>query len=221
VKNSCVEITILKICILLSCAAGYTSVLYAQEKSGNATSDALPIAYPNVHPAEQWEVAFEAGYATKIKHNSPWNYAIAPAQIAFRSPYAFDLWRGDSGARLAVRNRMSLIGETFVRGPEDYYIGFSGAPSIELWSADQKMAVFYEIGGGAGLTNAKGVVGGQGQNFAFNWYTQLGARFQINKKLAITGSRYFMHHSNRGMTNPNPGIDVLGYNVGLVWQLGK
>jgi lipid A 3-O-deacylase len=178
-------------------------------------------AEPALHPAEQWEVAFEAGYATKIKHNSPWNYAIAPAQIAFRSPYAFDLWRGESGARLAVRNRMSLIAETFVRGPEDYYVGFSGAPSIELWSADQKMAAFYEIGGGAGLTNAKGVVGGQGQNFAFNWYTQLGARFQINKKLAITGSRYFVHHSNRGMTNPNPGIDVIGYNVGLVWQLGK
>lgn len=173
------------------------------------------------HPVEQWEVAFEAGYATKIKNNSPWNYAIAPVQIAFRSPYAFDLWRSERGARLAVRNRMSLIGETFLRGPEDYYIGFSGAPSIELWSADQKMAAFFEIGGGAGLTNSKGVPGGQGQNFAFNWYTQLGARVQLNKKLAITGSRYFVHHSNRGMTNPNPGIDVIGYNIGLVWQLGK
>lgn len=85
------------------------------------------------HPVEQWEVAFEAGYATKIKNNSPWNYAIAPVQIAFRSPYAFDLWRSEREARLAVRNRMSLIAETFLRGPEDYYIGFSGAPSIELW----------------------------------------------------------------------------------------
>jgi lipid A 3-O-deacylase len=184
-------------------------------------AQAQPSTEPALHPAEQWEVAFEAGYATKIKHNSPWNYAISPAQIAFRSPYAFDLWRGDGGARLAVRNRMSLIGETIVRGPEDYYVGFSGAPSIVLWSADQKMAAFYEIGGGAGLTNAKGVPGGQGQNFAFNWYTQLGARFQINKKLAITGSRYYVHHSNRGMTNPNPGIDVIGYNVGLVWQLAN
>lgn len=143
-----------------------------------------------VHPADQWEVDFEAGYASKIKNNSPWNYTIAPAQIAFRSP-------------------------------EDYYVGFSGAPSLELWSADQKMAAFYEIAGGAGLTNSKGVPGGQGQNFAFNWYTQLGGRIQINKKLAITASRYFVHHSNCGMTNPNPGIDVIGYNVGLVRQLGK
>ena len=97
---------ILKICVFSSVLLGSMQLSFAQEQ----------------HPADQWEVAFEAGYATKIKHNSPWNYAIAPAQIAFRSPYAFDLWRGDSGARLAVRNRMSLIGETFLRGPEDYYI---------------------------------------------------------------------------------------------------
>lgn len=107
----------LRFCTVTTTLLGAAQCSFAQDLSSIS---------PAVHPADQWEVAFEAGYATKIKHNSPWNYAIAPAQIAFRSPYAFDLWRGDSGARLAVRNRMSLIGETFLRGPEDYYIGFSG-----------------------------------------------------------------------------------------------
>ncbi len=173
------------------------------------------------HPADHWEVAAEAGYLTKIKHNSPLNYVIAPAQLAWRSPAAFDLWHGDSGARLAVRNRLAVIAETFIKGPEDYYIAFAAAPSIELWSADQKNALFYEIGGGVGLTNAKHVEGGQGQNLAFNWFAQLGVRHQISNKLAITAGRYFTHHSNRGMTNPNPGIDVIGYNIGLVWQFDK
>lgn len=173
------------------------------------------------HPADQWEVAAEVGYLTKIKHNSPLNYVIAPAQLAWRSPAAFDLWNDDSGARVAVRNRLALVAETFIKGPEDYYVGFAAAPSIELWSADKKNALFYEIGGGIGLTNAKHVEGGQGQNLAFNWFTQLGVRRQINNKLAITVGRYFTHHSNRGMTNPNPGIDVIGYNVGLVWQFDK
>lgn len=173
------------------------------------------------HPADRWEIAAEAGYLTKIKHNSPLNYVIAPAQLAWRSPAAFDLWNGDSGTRLAVRNRLAVVAETFIKGPEDYYIAFAAAPSIELWSADQKNALFYEIGGGIGLTNAKHVEGGQGQNLAFNWFTQLGVRRQINKKIAITAGRYFTHHSNRGMTNPNPGIDVIGYNVGLVWQFDK
>ena len=35
--------------------------------------------------------------------------------------------------------------------------------------------------------------------------------------MAVTGALYFTHHSNLGMTDPNPGIDVLGLNVGLVF----
>ncbi len=178
----------------------------------------LASAQAQDHPVDHWEVAAELGYLTKIKHNSPLNYVIAPAQLAWRSPAAFDLWNGDSGARLAVRNRLAVVAETIIKGPEDYYIAFAAAPSIELWSADQRNALFYEIGGGIGLTNAKQVEGGQGQNLAFNWVSQLGGRRQLNKKIAITAGRYFTHHSNRGMTNPNPGIDVIGYNVGLVWQ---
>ncbi len=173
------------------------------------------------HPADQWEIGVEVGYLTKIKHNSPLNYVIAPSQVVWRSPAAFDLWQGADGERLAVRNRLVAVGETFIKGPEDYYVGFAAAPSIELWSADKKNAIFFEIGGGIGLTNSKHVEGGQGQNLAFNWFTQLGARHQINKQWAVTAGRYFTHHSNRGMTNPNPGIDVIGYNLGLVWQFGK
>ena len=61
--------------------------------------------------------------------------------------------------------------------------------------------------------------GGQRQNLTFNWFTQLGVRNQLSKKLAVTGGLYFTHHSNLGMTKPNPGIDVLGLNFGLVWPI--
>ena len=171
------------------------------------------------HPADQWEFAVETGYLKKVKQNSPLDYRIIPAQLAWRGPAVFDLWRGEDGARLTVRNRLVIVAETFVRGPEDYYFAFAGAPTFELWSADQKTALFYEIGGGVGLVNAKNVVGGQGQNLAFSWFTQLGLRRQLSKKMAVTGGAYFTHHSNLGMTKPNPGIDVLGVNVGLVWQI--
>jgi lipid A 3-O-deacylase len=171
------------------------------------------------HPSDQWEFAVETGYLKKIKHNSPFDYRIVPTQVAWRTPALFDLWRGESGARLAVRNRMAVVAETIVKGPEDYYLAFAGSPAFELWSADQKTALFYEIGGGVGLLNSKHVEGGQGQNLAFNWFTQLGVRRQLDKKMAMTGGVYFTHHSNLGMTNPNPGIDVLGLNFGLVWQI--
>lgn len=180
---------------------------------------AATVAARAQHPAERWEFGVEAGYLAKVRHNSPLDYRIAPVQAVWRSPAMFDLWQGESGARLAVRNRIALVAERFVRGPEDYYLALAAAPSFELWAADRKTALFYEIGGGAGFVNSKGVAGGQGQDLAFNWFTQLGVRRQLTLRLALTGGVYFTHHSNLGMTNPNPGIDVLGLNTGLVWQL--
>lgn len=171
-----------------------------------------------MHPADRWEVSFEAGYLKKVRNNSPLDYVIAPTQLAWRSPALFDLWTGSSGTRLTVRNRVAVVYETYLRGGEDYYFAFAGAPTFELWSADQKSALFFEIGGGAGLTNSGNKPGGQGQDFTFNWFSQLGARYQFNKNQAVTAGGYFTHHSNLGMTDPNPGIDVLGVNLGLVWQ---
>ena len=171
------------------------------------------------HPADHWEFSVQTGYLGKVKTNSPFDYRIVPTQAVWRSPTVFDLWQGESGARLTLRNRFAAVFETFARGPEDYYLAFTAAPSIELWAPDQKTALFYEIGGGAGLLNSKKVAGGQGQNLAFNWFTQAGLRRQLSRTLALTGGVYFTHHSNLGMTHPNPGIDVLGINVGLVWRL--
>lgn len=178
---------------------------------------AAPAQAQAVHPADRWEYALEAGYLAKVKHNSPYEYRIMPFQVAWRSPAMFDIWSAPDGRRLTVRNRVAVIAEAIVRGPEDHYFAISGAPVFELWSADRRTAGFFEIGGGFGFINSQGVVGGQGQDLAFNWYTQGGVRRQLDENKAITASLYFTHHSNLGMTSPNPGIDVLGVNLGLVF----
>lgn len=192
--------------------------------SALAASAALGLLAPSIHaqearhPADRWELAFEAGYLKKIRNNSSLDYVIAPAQLAWRSPAALELWHGKGGERLTVRHRVAVIYESYLKGGEDYYFAFAGAPSIELWNAAQKSALFFEIGGGAGLTNSRGVAGGQGQDFTFNWFSQFGVRHQFDTRRAFTAAGYFTHHSNLGMTDPNPGIDVLGVNLGMVWQ---
>lgn len=193
---------LLRICLLLSLLAG-------APQAGAQTA----------HPADHWEFGVEMGYLKKVKHNSPLDYRIVPTQLVWRSPPMFEIWRGQDGARFTVRNRLALVAETFVRGAENHYFAFAGSPTFELWSADQKTALFYEIGGGVGLVNSKGVPGGQGQDLTFNWFTQLGVRRQLTPKLAATAGTYFTHHSNLGLTKPNPGIDVLGVNFGLVWTI--
>lgn len=168
------------------------------------------------HPSDRWEFALEVGYLRKVKNNSPWDYRIAPIQVAWLSPAFQEFWRSPQGARLTVRHRFAVVAESIGRGPEDRYLAVTGSPLFELWSADRRTAAFFEIGGGLGFVNSKGVPGGQGQDLAFNWFAQAGLRRQLVATTAITAAVYFTHHSNLGMTSPNPGIDVVGLNFGII-----
>jgi len=175
-------------------------------------------AAAGTHPADTWEWTLESGYLWEVGNNTDADYEIIPTQLTLRSPVMWTWWEGESGARLVVRNRFSALFETFTQGPEDYYLGIAGAPSIEYWFPAEKTSVFFSIGGGAGMTNSYGGTDGQGQDLAFNWFTQLGLRQEITPGIALLGGVYFIHHSNLGMTDPNPGIDALGFTLGCSWK---
>lgn len=169
------------------------------------------------HPVDEWEFVIESGYLWNIGDNTPIDYEIVPTQFTFRSPLMWTLWNDEAGAKLVVRNRFSALFETITRGPEDYYIGASAAPSLEYWFPSEKTSIFFSIGGGLGFTNSTDVEGGQGQDFTFNWFSQLGVRQALTGDLSLLAGAYFIHHSNGGQTDPNPGIDALGFTVGLGW----
>jgi len=169
------------------------------------------------HPTEEWEFVIESGYLWNIGDNTPIDYEIVPTQLTFRSPLMWTLWNDEAGAKLVVRNRFSALFETITRGPEDYYIGVSAAPSLEYWFPSEKTSIFFSIGGGLGFTNSTDVEGGQGQDFTLNWFSQLGVRQALTEDLSLLGGAYFIHHSNGGQTDPNPGIDALGFTLGLGW----
>lgn len=179
---------------------------------------AAPARAQATHPTDRWEFATELGYLAKIRNNSPHDYRIVPLNLVWRSPAIRELAHFPDGRRLTLRQRFGLTAEAIVRGPEDHYVSINGAPVFELWSADRRTAGFFEIGGGVGFINSQDVPGGQGQDLAFNWFMQGGVRRQLDSDLALTAGWYFTHHSNLGMTDPNPGIDVLGVNFGVVWS---
>ena len=178
----------------------------------------LALANDAAHPADAWELTLESGYLWNIGNNTAIDYEIAPTQFTLRSPTVLNWFAGDDGSRLVVRSRVSLLTESIVEGPEDYYFGISGAPSIEYWFPNQKTSLFFSIGGGVGWTNSTGEPEGQGQDFTLNWFSQLGARREIAPGLSVLGGAYFIHHSNGGQTDPNPGIDALGFTLGLGWR---
>jgi lipid A 3-O-deacylase len=179
---------------------------------------ATPSATSLLHPADRWEFTLESGYLWETGSNTSINYEIVPTQFTFRSPAMWSWFAKDDGSRFVLRNRFALITESITQGPEDYYIGLSAAPSFEYWFPGAKTSIFCSVGGGIGLTDSTYVYDGLGQDFTLNWFAQLGVRHEIAKNLSILGGAYFTHHSNGGMTSPNPGIDATGFTVGIGWQ---
>jgi len=184
-----------------------------------ATKGGISQAAPApVHPADRWELTLESGYLWNIGSNTPIDYEIVPTQLTLRTPAQW-VWReDDSGRRLVVRGRYSLLMETITAGPEDYYIGLAAAPSIEYWFPSAATSLFFSVGGGVGLTNSTNVPGGQGQDFTLNWFAQLGLRRALTENTSLLAGAYFIHHSNGGQTSPNPGIDALGFTLGVGWR---
>ncbi len=167
--------------------------------------------------ADSWEMTLESGYLWQIGNNTDAEYEIIPTQLVLRSPVVWTWWEDESGAEIVVRNRFAALAETYTVGPEDYYLGATAAPSIEYWFPSGKTSAFFSIGGGAGWTNSSGGPDGQGQDLSFNWFTQLGMRREITEGFSLMAAAYFTHHSNLGMTDPNPGIDALGFTFGCAW----
>jgi len=177
----------------------------------------LPIAAQDAWGG--WECTAESGYLWGLGTDTDADYEIIPTVLTLRSPVVWNWWEGGNGDSLTVRSRYSLLMEAFTKGPEDYYFGLAAAPSIEYAFASGESTLFLSIGGGAGWTNSAGGTEGQGQDFTLNWLAQFGLRHELTEKVSVLGSVFFIHHSNGGMTDPNPGIDALGFTLGLSWPL--
>lgn len=159
----------------------------------------------------------ETGLIWNVGNNTPISYRIVPTQLSWRSP-AFYQKDYSNQSKLVIRHQLSLLGNWIEHGPEDYYIGFSAAPSLEWWSPQDKWSVYLSAGGGAGFTNSTDVVGGMGQDFTLNWFAKSGLRYQIDQNLGVFGGAFFQHMSNGGQTDPNPGIDALGFTMGVSYS---
>ncbi|MEO5712449.1 MAG: acyloxyacyl hydrolase [Luteolibacter sp.] len=175
---------------------------------------ALPAS---AHESDTWEWTLESGYLWNIGHNTEINYEIIPTQLTLRSPVAWTPWVDENGAKIVIRNRFSALFEAITHGPESTYIGLAAAPSIEYWFPSEKTSIYFSIGGGFGWTDSSGGTQGLGQDFTFNWFTQLGIRRKITKDISLLAGPYFIHHSNLGLTDPNPGIDAFGFTLGCSW----
>jgi len=191
----------------------------ATTRAGDPAPETTPPPSPIYDPLEHWEFAYETGALWSIGSNaSPLDYVILPQLLTFKSPYVF---KGNLfGGTLAIRNRLTIAAEPIVEGPENYFIGFTGAGLIEWWNAPRSFSWFFAAGGGIGWMDSKGyeVEGGQGQDFNYTWLLYSGVRVMTAERMSVSLGVYFQHISNRGEDEINPGIDALGPMLSVGWH---
>lgn len=93
-----------------------------------------------------------------------------------------------------------------------YGAGFN--PFAFKWALDTQRAVvpYFEVGGGTLFTNVKVPENTSRANFTTS--AALGLHFLRGRK-AISAEVRFMHISNAGIANPNPGINTLQFRLGF------
>ena len=161
----------------------------------------------------------ETGVLWQAGHNTPLSYRLVPTQLSWRSRPVHFLRRDfESGASLVVRHRLTLLTTWIQDGPESHYVALAGSPSIELWNKTRTTSHFGGAGGGFGWVDSRGVRGGQGQDFTFNWFARAGVERMVRPNFRVMAGVMFQHLSNLGQTNPNPGIDAVGFTLGGSWS---
>ena len=164
--------------------------------------------------SHEWTV--ESGVLWEIGHLTTIPYRLAPFQLSWMSRATFNHEFKD-GSRLVLRHRITLLGDLILNGPESHYDGFSCSPSIEWWNKTGNWALYTGSGGGFGWIDSRGVTGGQGEDFTLNWFIRAGVEHVTTKNGRFNAGLMYQHMSNGGRTDPNPGIDAVGFMLGYTW----
>lgn len=177
-----------------------------------------PIA-PGLEQTRAWQqnsLDLETGYLWKVGGDTPLDYESLPVMLSWRPAYMMHHVFG-GGSALVVRSRFAAIGQTITQGPENHYFGLMAAPSLEFWDPTDTWSIYGQIGGGLGWIDSQGVTGGQGQDLTYNWFAAAGVSYAVTQHVDLRLGAMFQHLSNRGATDPNPGLNSLGFTLGVSW----
>lgn len=175
----------------------------------------LPAQSTPQTPAADWSV--ESGVIWQVGKLTPLAYTLLPTQLSWRSGEIRGHDLGD-GSRLVLRHRLTFFATAILKGPESSYFGVAASPSLEWWNPARTRSWYLGAGGGAGAIDSRGVPGGQGQDFTLNWFVRAGAEWTPAAHGRVFAGVFFQHLSNGGQTDPNPGIDALGFTLGFSWR---
>ncbi len=153
----------------------------------------------------------------------PIRYTLVPVMASLR-------WHlGDPWGPPVLRGNWDLTfsasATVIPRGPETHYFSYDMGLRRNFIPRNWRATPYWDVRAGVGYINAKGPLGvyyAQGQNFTFNINMGAGARYNLNRRYAISAGLNWMHISNGNLSSPaysNYGINVYGPIIGLDIQL--
>jgi len=96
-----------------------------------------------------------------------------------------------------------------------YGEGFNALNLKWNFTSSQRVVPFLELGGGVLFTNHEVPVNTSHVNFLT--HSTMGFQFFNNDRRALTAGILYQHTSNAGLSNPNPGINTVQFQLGLNW----
>ena len=180
------------------------------------TTSSAALFTAELRPWEDQAITVESGMLWNVGNNTPLSYRLVPTQVSWRSSEFIS--RQYTATRLVIRHRVTLFGTWFQQGPESHYFAAAASPSIEWWNNAGTWNAYAGAGGGLGWLDAQNVIGAQGQSFTFNWFARAGVEHVSPRGIRWNAGAMFQHLSNGGQTNPNPGIDAVGFMIGWAWS---
>lgn len=200
------------------------------------TSIALTVAALQTLAAEpkdftsRWEAGMRAGYA--FNSNSVLMERMLPdgttthAALSWHLRYSFN--RPNAGRNASVYQGLGLSANTFLKPhkggtPIGVYV-FQGAPITAL---SERLSLDYEWNFGATFgwektPNGEHIRSNLVVGSSTNAYLNLGFKlnYALSGAISLSGGLDLSHYSNGNTSWPNPGVNIIGGSVGLVYTPG-
>ena len=187
-----------------------SSQVFAGEEGSAFTSSMNALDPP------RFELAVESAYLLGFI-NSPHSYEIGAEFLTARVRWG--VRQSDGWLRGYNQFYFSAVAEPIFRGIENHYFGLNFGLRYNFVQPNSRFVPYVSGGVGLGwIDSHPDISGAQGQDFTFNILAAAGVAYELSERWKVEAGVLYEHLSNGGQTSPNPSLNLLGPQLGVIYS---
>ena len=204
----------MKILRAAACIASLLAFLLTSSQAFAGEEGSAFASSMNALEPPRFELAVESAYLLGFI-NSPHSYEIGAEFLTARVRWG--VRQSDGWLRGYNQFYFSAVAAPIFRGIENHYFGINAGPRYNFVRPGSRFAAFFSAGVGLGWIDSQPeIYSGQGQDFTFNIVGAVGVTYRFSDHFSGQIGLIYQHFSNAGLTDPNPSLNLLGLQLGLV-----